>query len=192
MSLEDNIINAFKVVEETHRNVEKLMNYCDSICEKSGYVSSMVKYLRYKSDNDVYGWTTRRFIKLYQSKKDSEGSFWRDGPIFALEIQFDDKPIYKLGAFLYKDISKWRSGISVADQWVFHCPMDKDDNDRFTRETIEEGYFKSKVKSSYEKIYRFLEFVVYTEGNLTDLKPDSIEKLIFDEFDVLRSKVIKR
>ncbi len=49
MNLNDNIFNAFEVVNKTHENVDKLINYCKSIiAEKHGYVLASPQFLRWK------------------------------------------------------------------------------------------------------------------------------------------------
>ena len=72
MNSNENIRNAFKVVYKTYENIDKLIKYCKTICEDNGYVVCSNKFLRWKSDNNFYGWAINNFILLFQDKEDIE------------------------------------------------------------------------------------------------------------------------
>ena len=73
MDIGENIRTAFKVVSETHKNIDKMMNYCRKICDEDGeYALVTPKFLRWKSDNDYTGWMINDFIMLFKKKSDKK------------------------------------------------------------------------------------------------------------------------
>ena len=94
MNSNENIRNAFKVVYKTYENIDKLIKYCKTICEDNGYVVCSNKFLRWKSDNNFYGWAINNFILLFQDKEDIEiENGFRKGPIYSLEIDFNQESL---------------------------------------------------------------------------------------------------
>ncbi|MDQ2086223.1 hypothetical protein RBH29_07245 [Herbivorax sp. ANBcel31] len=191
MNLSENIKNAFNVVRKTYENADKLMKYCDSISNECGYDIVTNKFLRYKSDSDYEGWFIDRFVKLYQQKADKVlENDWRDGPIYAVELNFEDMPIVYISKFEYEDITTWsRGAISPASYWVFSDLIDCTDNE-FEEKNLnkQDKYFVSvpknnNVKNSYWGIKRS----VYTNYDLKILNSNNIMQKVFSEFDVLKS-----
>ncbi len=71
MNLGENIHNAFEVVNKTHENVEKLIEFCRVMAaEKKEFDLMSPKFLRYKSDSDYWGWNIRRMFLLFQDTQD--------------------------------------------------------------------------------------------------------------------------
>ena len=70
MNLSENIKNAFLVTHKTYENVEKLIQYCKTICDKeTNYLVVTDKFLRYKFMK-INGETISRFGFPYMSLKD--------------------------------------------------------------------------------------------------------------------------
>lgn len=98
MTLGENIHNAFLVVFKTLENIEKLINRCQEKCIKEMYHLPADRFLRYSSDTNWTGWIYWSFILLYQRREDGEvmGNDWIDGPVYALEINVDSRPVRNL------------------------------------------------------------------------------------------------
>ncbi|MBM7581207.1 hypothetical protein JOD02_000030 [Caldicoprobacter guelmensis] len=178
------------MVYKTYENVDKLMKYCDSISGDCGYESVTRYFLRYKSDINVEGWFIRSFIKLYQSKNDELlDNGWRNGPVFVMEVNFEDMPVVYLSKFEYEDVSKLPKGVSPADHWKFSDPLVIRENDFFEKQAMEGKYkyFVSQPRTEEIKIrYGDIKRVVCTTVDLTELNSSSVPEKIFGKFDALR------
>ncbi|KAJ49369.1 hypothetical protein BD780_003504 [Clostridium tetanomorphum] len=187
MSLGENIKSAFEVVLKTYENVDKLLRYCDLIAEDYGYEVVTDKFLRYKSDSNYEGWFINSFIKLYQSKHDNtlENS-WKDGPVFVMEINFEDMPTVYLSKFEYEDISSWGKGVSPSEYWGFTDPIDCEGNG-FNESPIDEkeGYYISEPTPDLKSRYWDVKRVIYTKTDLLQIDSSNVSKNIFGEFDTL-------
>jgi len=108
MSLGKNIYDAFEIVEKTYENVYELMRYCqEEATQKGDFIASSPKFLRYKSDNKIDGWSIKSFILVFQNSNDLLlENKWRDGPLFVMEINlFSNKydvPMVNITKFEYK------------------------------------------------------------------------------------------
>lgn len=195
MSLSENIKNAFEVVEDTYKNIDKLMKYCDTIADNNNYLCMNDKFLRYKSDKEYSGWFTREFIKLYQNKCDNTlENEWLEGPIYGFEINFHSTPKLNIFVFKYDGISNWSKGVSPASSWIFSNPMRTDITDRFIIEKIKskENYFLSKpINKTVKEKYWGINNVVFTEYNLITITKDNVLNSIFKQFNYLKSLNIK-
>lgn len=198
MNSAENIRNAFKVVNKTYENINKMMNYCKTIADEGNeYVVSVPKFLRWKSDNEFDGWLINDFILLFQSKGDEElENGWRNGPIYVLDIDFDyeDTPKVYISKFEYKNIENWSNGCSPTNHWRFYWPIRKVDEfdfqeidsnakDNYKICTPKKGR-ESLADNSYWGIKRA---VCYTE-ELTDINAENIKEKIFDRFTWLKDK----
>ena len=183
-----NIENAFSVVYNTLKNVKKLMEYCDEVAESNGYSSCTSKFLRNNTDSSVEGWLYNKLFKLYQRKEDKElENKWRNGPVYVLEINFEEAPSYYLSKFEYENIKCWRSGISPSDWWAFYFPIDIDDN-RIEFSELDGIYTEGIPKGSYKKTYWGLKRTVFISKDLLDLNSDNVNINIFEEFNKLKDK----
>lgn len=195
MNSAENIRNAFKVVNKTYENINKMMNYCKTIADEGNeYVVSVPKFLRWKSDAEVNGWLINDFILLFQSKYDEElENGWRNGSIYVLDIDFDydddDTPKVYISRFEYKNIASWSNGCSITNHWRFYWPIrsvnefdcvDIDDYEIWTPKKRKE----SVVDTYYWGIKRA---ICYTE-ELTDINADNIQEKIFNRFLWLKDK----
>lgn len=190
MNLNENINNAFNVVRKTYENIEKLMKFCDSIASECGYEVVTYKFLRYKSDSYYGGWVIDSFIKLYQLEKDKKmKNDWKDGPVFAMELNFENIPTVYLSKFEYENISDWSKGVSPAEHWGFSEPIDLEGNG-FKERNIDkiDGYYISEPETEDVKIkYWGIKRVVYTNTDLLELDTKNIKGKVFREFDKLRN-----
>lgn len=190
MNLDDNIFNAFEVVNKTHENVEKLMNYCKNIItEKDGYVLVSPKFLRWKSDGDYWAWNTSSFILLFQDSNDCElENEWRDGPVYVLEIDLYnpsvyDKPMAVIAKFEYDDIASWSKGCSPANHYIFYDPLYD-----FDYEDLEGDFVVTEVDESYKQRYWGLKRVVCFQVPLTEITGENAYDKILGGFDKLKMK----
>ena len=187
MNLNDNIKNAFTVVRNTHKNIEKLMKYCDNISEKNGYASVTEKFLRYKSDKYVEGWLLDGFVKLYQNLSDNDfENEWKNGPVFVFEINLDKEPIINISMFLYNDIENWETGISPRQHWAFYCPVNLD-MEGIEKSLIDEAkqIYLIDADENVSNNYWSLNRIYTLSYKLTDLNSETTNKLVFKNFDLL-------
>ena len=121
-----NIHNAFSVVFNTYKSIEKLMLACQSDEVKQNYYLPTEKFLRYSSDQYWEGWVYWSFILLYQRNADGKcpENGWIDAPVYAVEINVDaetcEEPKIYVGKFEYKDICSWTPGCSPANHYIFY------------------------------------------------------------------------
>lgn len=187
-SYSENIKNAFSVVFNTLENVKKLMEYCDKVAESNGYYACTDKFLRNNTDGSVDGWVYNKFFKIYQKSTDKElENNWREGPIYVLEINLEDEPVYYISKFEYEDIKGWNKGISPSSWWVFYFPTDISDN-RIEFNKLDEEYTVGVPKGSYKKSYWGLERTVFKNGDLLEINSDTVNLNIFGEFNNLKEK----
>lgn len=190
MNLGENIKNAFDIVRKTYENVDKLMKFCDSIANDCGYEAVTDKFLRYKSDSYYGGWFIDSFIKLYQSKKDKVlENDWKDGPVFAMELNFEDIPTVYLSKFEYDNISDWSKGVSPTEYWGFSEPINCQGSG-FNERNLDgkDRYYVSKpATENIKNKYWGIERVVYTTFDLLQLNSNNISEKVFGEFDTLRN-----
>lgn len=193
MNSSENIRNAFKVMTKTYENIDKMMKYCKSIADENNYTVCSNRFLRWKSDNNSYGWAINNFILLFQNKEDIElESGWRKGPLYSVEIDFTQEsiPTVYISKYEYKSIDTWNSGqISPSEHWRFYWPARK--REYFRLENVD-GYevYSPEIGSEVvrEKSYSGLERVVRCSENLVDINSENIKDKIFKRFDLLRDK----
>lgn len=193
MNSAENIRNAFKVVNKTYENINKMMNYCKTIADEGKeYVISVPKFLRWKSDVDFDGWLINDFILLFQGKDDEElENEWRNGPIYVLDIDFnyDDTPKVYISKFEYKNIENWSNGCSPANHSRFYWPVRN--IDEFDCKEIDNYriWTPKKAKESVaDNFYWGIKRAVSYTEELTDINADNIEEKIFDRFTWLKDK----
>ena len=186
-----NIANAFSVVMETYDSVQKLISFLlTQAKEREEYISCSERFLRWKSDQNIYGWAIRSFILVFQSTSDPElDNEWRDGPLYVLEIilQNDDyeEPVVLLARYDYSDLCKWSSGgLSPGNYTTFWEPlhnwggcMDYTGND-----IIYDGVLSDKTK---EDKYWGIQRIRGTTIPLVDITPENACEKVFGGFDKL-------
>ena len=189
MSSAENIRNAFKVVNKTYENINKMMNYCKTIADEGNeYVVSVPKFLRLKSD--VGGWLINDFILLFQSKDDEElENGWRRGAIYVLEIglDYDETPKVYISKYEYKNIENWSNGCSPTNHGRFYWPIrNVDEFDCVEIDNYE--IWTPKKESVADNLYWGIKRAVSYTEELTDINADNIEEKIFNRFTWLKDK----
>ncbi len=104
MNLGENIHNAFEIVNKTHENVEKLIEFCRVMAsEKKEFDLMSPKFLRYKSDSDYWGWNIRWMFLLFQDTQDELCYPQLVGTITLNSGRRSSKNIYEI----FKNLPDW-------------------------------------------------------------------------------------
>lgn len=124
-----NICNAFKVVRQTHKSLDKLreeiVGYCESNKGEYCLCTDKGRYLRYNSDIDPSGWCYGCLILIFKKKNDT--SNYR----YAFAVDFIDclEPEVRIAKISYgRDIGE---NISIADYYKYMAPLYVE-NENFT------------------------------------------------------------
>jgi len=143
MNTGKNILNAFEVIYKTYCNLNIFFQELDEIALKNDFVSIIPNnphFLRWRSDNEVDGWYTGSFIKLFQPKDAEllvENQVLRKAHIYGLEVnfdesKFDDSPEVNLIKYEYNDGIPNRSETpTISYHWVFYNPLKKGNDFEF-------------------------------------------------------------
>lgn len=192
MNLGENIFNAFEVVNKTHENVQKLIDFCRIMAtERKEFDLMSHKFLRYKSDSDYWGWNTTQMFLLFQNVQDELlENGWRDGPIYVLEIILYDpdscfetnEPRLEMAKFEYEDIKNFGSGISPADYYGFTHPLYDVDY-----EEIEDGILVAEMPEEITQKYWGIKRVVCKVSLLVDVNYENAYDVIFGAFKRLKA-----
>lgn len=192
MNLGENIFNAFQVVNKTHENVEKLIEFCKIMTtERKEFVLTSPKFLRYKSDSDYWGWNIRQMYLLFQDIQDEPlENEWRDGPIYVLEIMLYDpwyseinEPRLGMAKFEYEDIKSFSPGISPAHYYYFSDPLYNVDY-----EEIEDDIWVAEMPKETTQKYWGVKRVLYKDSLLVDVNYENAYDVIFGTFKILKNK----
>lgn len=193
MDLGTNIYNAFEVVEKTYDNVNKLLEYCRSIsAEKGKYTLVTPRFLRYKSDNSIHGWSISSFILLFQNTEDErlESNAWLNGPIYLLEINLYepniyDVPMINVAKYEFADMSSWTPGVSPASHHIFYNSLYGDGMDFVQAE--DKSFYKGVANDiEYtDRKYWGLRHIVGIGIPLTEITIENAYDKIFGGFDSL-------
>ncbi len=193
MNLGENIHNAFEVVNKTHENVEKLIEFCRVMAaEKKEFDLMSPKFLRYKSDSDYWGWNIRRMFLLFQDTQDELlENGWRDGPIYVLEILLYDpdgyyetnEPRVEMAKFEYEDIKHFSPGVSAASYYYFADPLYDVDY-----EEIEDEILVAEMPEEMTQKYWGVKRVVCKVSLLVDIDYENAYDVIFGTFKTLKDK----
>jgi len=190
MNSGENIVNAFSVVAKTYENIDKLIEYCHTMCAKkeTHYAASVSKFLRFKSDNDCDGWYIQEFFLLFQDTNDKKlNNGWRDGPLYVMEINLTEKvvPIVFLSKFEYNDISEWSAGCSPSNYDVFFEPL-RDEN--MIIKTYSDKSVRIAPPSAGKEFNEFwwgLKQVITKEIPLMDVTSINLKEKVFGTFATL-------
>ncbi len=189
-----NIDNAFLVVRKTYSNLNKLFSALDNECLENGFINiikDQKPFLRWKSDNDSFGWLINSFVKLYQKKdsprrnEDSQSNEIRkDNNIYALELNLESAPVIRIAKFSFSSNS-WTKSPTVSEHWVFYWPLNKTNSNEFEF-SIDNDLQKSTPKSETTiKKFKNLKSVEYKEILLTEITSKNFSEKIFKVFDEL-------
>ena len=186
-----NIHNAFSVVFNTYKSIEKLMLACQSDEVKQKYYLPTEKFLRYSSDQYWEGWLYWSFILLYQRYADGNcmENGWIDAPVYAVEINVDaetcEEPKIYVGKFEYKDICSWTPGCSPANHYIFYDAMHNDE--LFKIESAGDIKVSVPVDEKVSGKYWGLKKVTFKEINLVDINADNYYDEIFGTIESLEN-----
>lgn len=189
IDLGKNIHNAFSVVFNTYKSIEKLMLVCQSDEVKQNYYLPTEKFLRYSSDQYWEGWVYWSFILLYQRYSDGKcmANGWIDAPVYAVEINVDaetcEEPKIYVGQFEYNDICSWTSGCSPANHYIFYDAMHNDE--LFTIESADDSKVSEPFDEKVSEKYWGLKKVTFKEINLVDVNVDNYYDKIFGTIESL-------
>lgn len=193
MNLGENIFHAFEVVNKTHENVEKLMEFCKIMAaERKEFTLMSPKFLRYKSDSNYWGWNIRRMFLLFQDMQDEPlENGWREGPIYVLEIMLYDpdecfdtnEPRLEMAKFEYEDIEHFSSGVSPASYYYFEEPLYAVDY-----EEMEDNLLVAEMPEEITQRCWGVKRVVCTDVPLVDVNCENAYDIIFGTFKMLKDK----
>lgn len=195
MNLGENIFNAFEVVNKTHENVSRLIEFCRVMtAERKEFDLMSPKFLRYKSDTDFWGWNTNQIFLLFQDTEDEMlENGWRDGPIYVLEIVLYDadmaewfgtnEPWVELAKFEYENIKGFSPGVSPASYSSFLYPLYDP-----KYEEPEKGILTAEMPEEITRKYWGVKRVVCKTVPLTDIRYENAYEMIFGTFKELRYK----
>ena len=195
MNLGENIFNAFEVVNKTHENVSRLIDFCRVMTvERKEFDLMSPKFLRYKSDTDYWGWNIRRMFLLFQDTQDKMlENEWRDGPIYVMEIVLYDpdaeeclgmnEPCVELAKFEYEDIKGFPPGVSPANYYYFSDPLYCSEYNE-----TEKGIFAADMPEEIIQKCRGVKRVVCKILPLTDINNENAYEKIFGTFKELKDK----
>ncbi len=172
----ENILNAVRVITKTHENVDKLLNCCKNLSKQddSNYELLTEKFLRWKSDNNFYGWMLTSFILLFKRKVENEQT------IYGIEINLDEVEL-NVVKYIYNDAVDFERYISPASHWIYYYPIHNDTDEFMQIEN--ENYIESKPKDAENKYG--LSRVVFKTFSLVEITADNVNEKVFGTFDKL-------
>ncbi len=176
-SIDDNIRNAMQIVRKTHENIDKLMTLTKNIAKSSkvNYKLLTEKFLRYSSDTNYYGWTFGVFALLFKRNDDAQNIF------YVMEIDLDSS-IVNVAKYIYDAPIDFGKYISPADWTKYGEPLRNDSGNFIYEPTCD--FKKSKPKSAdVSKKYLGLDYALFAEFPLSDIKADNVKEKVFGTFD---------
>lgn len=197
MNLGENIHNAFAVVFETLKSIERLIAKCSTELDQDKYHMPAERFMRYSSDLCWQGWIYWSFILLYQRKEDGkvmEENGWINAPVYAVEINVDaetcDEPVIYVAKMDFGDISGWFRGCSPSRHSMFYNAIHAEDF--YTEEEKADGTVLIRAKDVYkEKVEDYFwgfQYLVRSEMNLVDITQSNYKEMIFGAIERLKDK----
>ncbi|MCG6154021.1 hypothetical protein [Leptospira bandrabouensis] len=170
---EENIMNAFEIVEKTYHNSLKLLNEIENKLTNSEFISiTPNKYLRYRSDVDFYGILIKSLIKLFQKQNDPvhiKNENLRNGPIYGIEINFGNYTVPKLilSSYSFNNIEANFSYLpSLAEHWLYFNSTHNKDSFEFVNYSDLNQIISTPKTAKISKTYYSLKKVTFTELDL--------------------------
>jgi len=196
MTLGENIHNAFAVVFETLKSIEKLMIKCSTEMEQEKYYMPAERFMRYSSDLSWEGWIYWSFILLYQRKEDGAimANGWINAPVYAVEINVDaetcKEPVIYVAKMDFGDMSGWSKGCSPSNHTMFYNAIHA--CDLYSEEEKADGtivirpidVYKEKVAASF---WGF-QHLIRCKMNLVDVTQSNYKEMIFGTIESLKDK----
>lgn len=192
MTLGENIHNAFVVVFETLKSIEKLISKCRNEFDMEKYHMPEKRFMRWSSDQSWDGWIYWSFILLFQRKEDGEimKNGWINAPVYAVEINVDsdtcDTPKIYIAQMDFGDISDWSGGCSPSNHTMFYNAIhvdtwyEEDESEGVTMVKPAPG-FEEKVSGHFWG-FRSLRRM---EKELTEINQDNYKTMIFGTIEEL-------
>lgn len=196
MNLGENIHNAFAVVFETFKSIEKLIVKCTAELDQDKYYMPAERFMRYSSDLSWEGWIYWSFILLYQRREDGAlmENDWINAPVYAVEINVDaetcKEPMIYVAQMDFGDMAGWSRGCSPSNHTMFYqaihaCDLylEEEQADGTTLIRPQEVY-KEKVAASF---WGFRQ-LVRSEMKLVDVKQSNYRDMIFGTIERLSKR----
>lgn len=193
MNLGENIHNAFLVVFETLKSIEKLITKCTVEIDYEKYYMPAERFMRYSSDLTWEGWIYWSFILLYQRREDGSvmENGWINAPVYAIEINVDaetcDEPVIYIAKMDFGDLSDWSKGCSPSNHTLFYSAIHA--VDMYDEIETDEGLVRIMPMEAYkEKVFNtFWGFksLICDEIKLVDVTQSNYKELIFGTIEKL-------
>lgn len=193
MSLGKNIHNAFEVVFETFKSIEKLIVKCRAEIDKEKYYMPTERFLRNSNDSSWSGWIYWSFILLFQRKEDGKvmDNGWINAPVYAVEINVDSdtcaEPELIVAKMIFKDMTEWSKGCLPSNHAFFYDTIHA--NDIYEEKEMNNFIGKIAPMAGYEEdgFWGFKQ-LHYMTKKLVDVNQYNYKEMIFGTIEEL-SKV---
>lgn len=192
MTLGENIHNAFVVVFETLKNIEKLISKCRNEFDMEKYHMPEKRFMRWSSDQSWEGWIYWSFILLFQRKEDGEimENGWINAPVYAVEINVDSEtcktPKLYVAQMDFGDISDWSAGCSPSNHSMFYNAIH---GEGWYEEDESEGVMTVKPAHGFEEKvsghFWGFQSLRRMEKELTEISQDNYKEMIFGTIEEL-------
>lgn len=172
-----NIYNAYELVRESHKQIEKLLDVLDEIGSEAVY-KNLTKgfFLRYNSDKNRWGWLYGSFTKVFTQKGKSD-------LLYSIEINFDRNelgvPMLLFGTHFYEKGTAPQK-FYPPDGWIFQHRRDVTRG--FDIKKLEDGFYVSKPDTTTKKEHNGLLAFKYQVIPLLNIERNNIKSQIFDIF----------
>lgn len=217
----NNIVTAVKVIRKSYENINKMMMACQDYADGRQVDGRQVNYrmltdvkrfLRYRSDRDVYGWMYSSFILLYQHKSEEhnnviygmdinlEPGWGKDKYALLFENQKDETANSQLKDEMKNDVAavclakyvydepfpmdEISEKLSPSDHWKFYHPLYDLDNEM---ESTVNGNIMHRIVRNGTNLPKYfnLRSVTYSAIPLISITATNLTEKIFGTFDRL-------
>ena len=194
MNLGENIHNAFQVVFETYKSIEKLIQNCNHEYNREKYYMPADRFMRNANSSSWEGFCYWSFILLYQRKEDGPvlENGWINAPVYAVEISVDsdtcEEPMIYIAKMDFNDLTNWGRGCSNGDHEKFYDAI----HAQYYLDEIEkgEGIMEIRPKKMYEEkvadTFWGLEKIICSEIKLVDVTKENYKEKIIGEIERLK------
>lgn len=186
MNTGNNIVNAFRVVKETYKNLDKFFKDLDEAAKRKGLIlvtKKNPKFIRYHSDAHPDGWFISSFIKLYKLDKDKG----HDNILFLVRVNFDNEkniPLLTLARLEYAGIPF--NGKVKNKHPLFMDPLEEWDSFPVDSDTKSgEKVFHSVPNDEIDRgKYGGIQRASYIHKKLLNYNADNIDTIIIDLMNI--------
>lgn len=185
-SIDDNIRAAYQIIFKTHENINNLINTIENFSKQNNtdYKLLTEKFLRWRSDVVPQGFMIRYFNLIFQKENDKN-----DNIIYGVEISVEYSCI-RVAKYVYNDKILSRLSLARNDEWYYSHPFWNKEIFSVTEE--ESGYKKSLPRSqNVKKKYLGLNYALFAEFPLSEIKADNVKEKVFGTFDKLAAVPFK-